>query len=66
MAVYHRKHVDVKDRRSFFFFVVFLFLSAMFGLVMSNNLLYMYTFWEITSLCAFLLIGFSGTIEAFH
>lgn len=66
MAVYHRKHVDVKDRRSFFFFVVFLFLSAMFGLVMSNNLLYMYTFWEITSLCSFLLIGYSGTNEAIH
>ncbi|MEE0291196.1 MAG: proton-conducting transporter membrane subunit [Dialister sp.] len=66
MAVYHRKHVDVKDRRSFFFFVVFLFLSAMFGLVMCNNLLYMYTFWEITSLCSFLLIGYSGTNEAIH
>ena len=66
MAVFHRKHTDVKDRRSFFFFVVFLFLAAMFGLVMCNNLLYMYTFWEITSLCSFLLIGYTGTNEAIH
>lgn len=31
----------------------------MFGLVVSNNLLYMYTFWEITSVCSFLLIGYT-------
>lgn len=66
MAVYHRHHTDIPDRRSFFFFVVFLFLAAMFGLVMSNNLLYMYTFWEITSLCSFLLIGYAQTNEAIH
>ena len=66
MAQYHRKHVGIEDNRGFFFFVVFLFLSAMFGLVMSNNLLYMYTFWEITSLCSFLLIGYSRTNDAIH
>ena len=66
MAQYHRKHVGVADHRGFFFFIVFLFLSAMFGLVMSNNLLYMYTFWEITSLCSFLLIGYSRTNDAIH
>ena len=26
----------------------------------------MYTFWEITSLCSFLLIGYSQTNEAIH
>ncbi len=66
MAQYHRKHAGVEDNRGFFFFIVFLFLSAMFGLVMSNNLLYMYTFWEITSLCSFLLIGYSRTNDAIH
>lgn len=66
MAVFHRKHADIEDRRPFFFFVVFLFLAAMFGLVMANNLLYMYTFWEITSLCSFLLIGYTQTNEAIH
>lgn len=66
MAAYHRHHPNVADRRFFFFFTVFIFLSAMFGLVMSNNLLFMYTFWEVTSLCSFLLIGYSGTNEAIH
>ena len=36
----------------------------MFGLVTSNNLIWMYFFWEITSLCSFFLIGFTKTKEA--
>jgi ech hydrogenase subunit A len=59
MEAFQKEHRDVRDRRDFFFFVLFLFLSAMFGLVVSNNLLYMYTFWEITSVCSFLLIGYT-------
>ncbi len=59
MEAFQKEHRDVRDRRNFFFFVLFLFLSAMFGLVVSNNLLYMYTFWEITSVCSFLLIGYT-------
>ena len=58
MEAFQKEHRDVRDRRNFFFFVLFLFLSAMFGLVVSNNLLYMYTFWEITSVCSF-LIGYT-------
>jgi ech hydrogenase subunit A len=43
---------------------MFAFLSAMFGLVFSNNLLWVYFFWEITTLCSFLLIGYTKTGEA--
>ena len=64
MEEFQKEHRDVQDRRPFFFFVIFLFLSAMFGLVISNNLLIMYTCWEITSLCSFLLIGYTQTEEA--
>lgn len=64
MALYHEHHPDVPERQPFFFFVVFLFLAAMFGIILSNNLLYMYTFWEVTSLCSFLLIGYARTEEA--
>ncbi|MBQ9319795.1 MAG: hypothetical protein IJ238_03275, partial [Acidaminococcaceae bacterium] len=66
MEEFQKEHRDVEDRRPFFFFVMFLFLSAMFGLVMSNNLLFMYTCWEITSFCSFLLIGYTQTGEAIH
>ena len=64
MREYHLQHADVRNRSSFFFFTMFLFLSAMFGLVFSNNLLWVLFFWEITTLCSFLLIGYSGTEEA--
>lgn len=64
MEEFQKEKPEVEDRRSFFFFVIFLFLSAMFGLIMSNNLLYMYFCWEVTSLCSFLLIGYTGTQEA--
>ncbi len=56
----HHQKEGVPDRRPWFFFLMFLFLSAMFGLVMSNNLIWMYFFWEITSLCSYFLIGYNG------
>ncbi len=61
MKDYHHHHHEVEDRRPFFFFLLFVFLSAMFGIVLSNNLLWMYFFWEITTLCSFLLIGYTKT-----
>jgi ech hydrogenase subunit A len=64
MKDYHLHHPEVKDRRRSFFFIMFVFLAAMFGLVFSNNLNWLYFFWEITTLSSFLLIGYSGTKEA--
>lgn len=66
MKDYHRHHADVKDRTPFFFFIIFIFLSAMFGIVFSNNLLWFYFFWEITTICSFLLIGYTQTKEAIN
>ncbi|MDR2458138.1 MAG: NADH-quinone oxidoreductase subunit L [Clostridiales Family XIII bacterium] len=62
----HAKHLHKgeKDRTPYFFFLLFLFLAAMFGIVMSNNLQFMLFFWEITTLCSFLLIGYTKTDEA--
>ena len=64
MKDFHEHHKELKDRRNVFFFIMFVFLSAMFGLVFSNNLLWVYFFWEITTLCSFLLIGYTKTEEA--
>jgi len=64
MQTYHAHHAEIKDRRKLFFFMVFVFLSGMFGLVFSNNLLWVFFFWEITTLCSFILIGYSRTEEA--
>jgi ech hydrogenase subunit A len=64
MKDFHEHHKELQDRRNIFFFVMFVFLSAMFGLVFSNNLLWVLFFWEITTLCSFLLIGYTKTEEA--
>ena len=64
MKGYHAHHTDVQDRQPFFFSMLFLFLAAMFGLVFSQNLIWMYFFWEITSVISFLMIGYTRTDEA--
>lgn len=57
---------DAKDRRPRFFALMFLFLSAMYVIVFSNNLLWMFTGWEISTVCSFLLIGYTKTPEAIN
>ncbi|QOV20414.1 NADH-quinone oxidoreductase subunit L [Blautia liquoris] len=66
MKSYHAHHKEVKERKSFFFSVIFIFLSAMFGLVLSNHLMWIYFCWEITTFCSYLLIGYTKTDEAKH
>ncbi len=64
MKDYAAHNTDIPDRRRYFFVVMFLFLTAMFGIVLSANLLMVLGFWEVTTLCSFLLIGYSRTNEA--
>ena len=64
MKAYYEHHKEYKDRTGFFLSMLFLFLAAMFGLVLSENLIWMYFFWEITSVVSFLLIGYTRTEEA--
>ena len=52
------------DRRPMFFALMFVFLSAMYVIVFSNNMEWMFTGWEVTTLCSFLLIGYTRTEEA--
>lgn len=66
MKDFQHHHSEEKDRRPWFFFLMFVFLSAMFGIVVSNNLMWMLFFWEITTVCSFLLIGFTRTEEAMN
>lgn len=64
MKDYHEHQTGVPVRKRYFFALMFLFLSAMFGLVLSNNLMWILCAWEVTTLCSFLLIGYSRTPEA--
>jgi len=61
MKEYHQHHPEIKDRSNVFFSVFFLFLSAMFGLVFSNQLTWFSFFWEMTTVASFIFIGYSQT-----
>ncbi len=41
-----------------FYVYLLLFLGAMLGVVFSDNILVLYLFWELTSVCSFLLIAY--------
>ncbi len=64
MKDFHHHNKEIKDNRRLFFFIIFVFLSAMFGIVLSNNLMWIFFFWEITTLSSYLLIGYTKTPEA--
>ena len=61
----HEEHLHLRvSRKPRFFAIIFCFLGAMNGLVLCNNLSWMFFFWEVTTLCSFLLIGHDQTEEA--
>lgn len=60
----HEAHNAGKDRRPTFFALMFIFLSAMFAIVICNNMAWMLCAWEITTVCSFALIGYTRTQEA--
>lgn len=61
----HHKEIE-KSRQSRFLFWLVMFLGAMNGLVMANNVLWLYFFWEVTTLCCFELIAHDLTEEAIN
>jgi ech hydrogenase subunit A len=63
MRDYQRSNPMIAGRRTSFFGLLFLFLAAMFGLVVTNDLPLLHVFWEVTTLCSFLLIGYTRTEE---
>ncbi|MFO8142874.1 MAG: monovalent cation/H+ antiporter subunit A [Marinobacter sp.] len=59
IILYARYYFDGKASAPRFFILIQLFMTAMLGIVLSENLLFMLVFWELTSLISFLLIGFN-------
>ena len=56
-AAYYLHHDDPAGK---FFSQLMLFMAAMLGIVLSDNLLLLVVFWELTSISSFLLIGYWG------
>jgi ech hydrogenase subunit A len=69
-TLHEQSREKLDDERPYFFFIIFTFISAMYGIVFSNNLVWLYFFWEITTLCSFILIGYKkddvSRRNAFH
>ncbi len=66
MEKYHEEHPEVPDRRGHFLAAIFLFFFAMFGIIFSNSITWIYFFWEITTLCSFIMIRYPQSDEATH
>ncbi|MBT8410806.1 MAG: DUF4040 domain-containing protein, partial [Octadecabacter sp.] len=58
IITYARFYLSREDNMGEFFTYLLLFQGAMVGIVLSDNILMMLVFWELTSLSSFLLIGY--------
>jgi len=58
IMIYSVNYMQKEKGTPRFFFFMLLFVGGMLGLVMANNLLQMYLFWETVGLCSYALIGF--------
>ncbi|WP_071460537.1 Na+/H+ antiporter subunit A [Bacillus massilinigeriensis] len=47
-----------KEKLHLFYVYLLMFMSAMLGVVLSDNMILLYSFWELTSFSSFLLIGY--------
>lgn len=64
MRDYRTHHPEVRDRERLLLVLLFTFLSAMFLIVFADRLAWLYTGWEATTLCSFLLIGYRDDDES--
>ncbi|ASM74946.1 MULTISPECIES: monovalent cation/H+ antiporter subunit A [Roseobacteraceae] len=58
IIAYARHYLSRDDNMGQFYTYLLLFQGAMVGIVLSDNILLLLVFWELTSLSSFLLIGF--------
>ncbi len=58
IITYARYYLAREDNMGEFFTYLLLFQGAMVGIVLSDNILLLLIFWELTSLSSFLLIGY--------
>lgn len=56
--VYSAGYMKDDERISVFYGYVALFTFSMLGLVLADNMLTLYVFWELVGVCSFLLVGF--------
>ncbi|MCS7230548.1 MAG: NADH-quinone oxidoreductase subunit L [Elusimicrobiota bacterium] len=58
ITLYSFEYISEDENQRYYYFYNTLFIASMIGLVFSCNLILMYIFWELTSLCSWKLIKF--------
>lgn len=58
VVLYSIYYLDKSERLGHFYVYLIMFMSAMLGVVLSDNVFVLYVFWELTSISSFLLIGY--------
>ncbi|TLS39327.1 Na+/H+ antiporter subunit A [Pseudalkalibacillus caeni] len=58
VVLYSIYYLHITEKLGHFYVYLLLFMGAMLGVVLSDNLFILYTFWELTSISSFLLIGY--------
>jgi len=61
IVVYAAFYLHHDDPAGKFYSQLMLFMAAMLGIVLSDNLLLLVVFWELTSVSSFLLVGYWGS-----
>jgi multicomponent K+:H+ antiporter subunit A len=60
VVLYAGYYLGPRDPAGKFYGLLMLFMAAMLGVVLSDNLLLLVVFWELTSVSSFLLVGYWG------
>jgi multicomponent Na+:H+ antiporter subunit A len=63
ILVFAGEYMAEHPRRGRFLSFMLMFMGSMLGVVLADNLLNLYVFWELTTVTSFLLIGFDGEKE---
>ena len=60
IIMYAHRYLGADDSPGKLYTLLMLFMAAMLGIVLSDNLLLLVVFWELTSISSFLLVGYWG------
>ncbi|MEL6766945.1 MAG: hydrogen gas-evolving membrane-bound hydrogenase subunit E [Pseudomonadota bacterium] len=63
IAIYARRYLKGHQHLGRFFLFLGLFTAAMLGLVLADDVILLFVFWEMTTVSSFLLVGFSHESE---
>jgi len=61
----HQHHMQIKrSGQPRFLMILFILISAMNALVITNNIMWVYFFWQVITVCSFLLISHDEARES--